>query len=144
MIRHGAVVALALSAFGCSQLTESDGEVPVEMIAEFDAEAQQASLTIRNESADTVFLGWVCALGIQRKESSEWRALPVNCLAVGRPPMPIKPGEDLTFEQRADVGLEPGLDHLPEGEYRYHLPLMTSDDELLPEEARTSNTFRIE
>lgn len=143
-LRSVLVVLLApCAAVGCSEVFNSSDLDKVSVRAEMIA--NEADVTINNRSNDMLsYGGWFCSPdgaleGLE--EDGEWRnaddMISVNC--VSRNPISIDPGDKYVEAVRIHA-----ITDLGPGTYRFRLVLRDGNDDLLPDEARISNTFRIQ
>lgn len=146
VVRNIASIVVSLTLVGCDDFLGIGGDVDVEVVAEVRQADNIISSTVENRGSDTVYF---TAGYLERREGDEWRWI----LAGVRHIQPlyidsIEPGEiystDRPIETDPDSRL-PGDNLLP-GEYRYTFSLYEdgSLERPLSEEARTSNTVRIE
>lgn len=143
-----AACVLTVALAGCADLTSNGFDGLVQVVADVEPGSNLAVVTIRNDSPEPILLRSACAVGLQYRDGDDWQSLGVPCAAILSTPIEIDSDDELVLERRVGLHVtEPGENNppqLPSGEYRFAAALTDADDNLLPEDVRTSNTFHID
>lgn len=149
-VRSIASIVMSLSFVGCGDFLGIGDDVDVEVIAEVRQTDNVIAFTVENRGSDTIYFH---SARLERRDDGEWHStLPpgfavIDILLVH----PIGPGENHMAERPIVVDPTAPFPRpipltLSSGTYRYKLSMSedSNANRSLPEDARTSNTVRID